>query len=362
MSILGNNAGHYGAFGPALSGGMNQFALQQETMRKRQLEQQKLLEAEQQKIARQGLLNMVDDPAQKAFAAAYPDEFAKVYGEGFKPDKPTPFERNMKAMNIPLDSPTAQNLFAGHANPAGYVPPTSTGDVPGLPQNRNVPWGNVMDPKEQDKAKVAFGKRADDFIESERERVKDLITSKADLQRFRYLNADPDGPDGPDERRNTTRPLYNLPGVGTVASWFDPELQEMKSIQDKLTPQMRQGLPGAASERDVALFASGTVGIGKDPVTNENIANARIAAAENAEAYVDFLERYRYEKGHVNGARIAWKEYLEDNPIFNPEAPEGSYELNPHRQTAAEYFSADAPPVGSPMSYEEWRAAGMPPR
>jgi hypothetical protein len=148
-----------------------------------------------------------------------------------------------------------------------------------------------------------------------------------DLNRFMYLND-----------RNRTGGVSGLPGVRDVRGMFDEEVAEMSSIVDKMTPMMRQGMPGAASDRDVAMFRGATVGMNKPPEANRNIANGLIAANQNKVDNIEFKRWYLEQNGSLKGAQQAWKEYLNSNPIFNPQAPTGSYQLNPNRATWDQYF------------------------
>jgi len=52
------------------------------------------------------------------------------------------------------------------------------------------------------------------------------------------------------------------------------------------------------------------------------------------------MEEYFTQNQHLNGAEQKWKEYIEANPIFDPDpALEGQYALNKSRQGYKEYFS-----------------------
>ena len=48
-----------------------------------------------------------------------------------------------------------------------------------------------------------------------------------------------------------------------------PEMEAFSSLIDKLTPQMRQGMPGAASDRDVAIFRNALPSMLKTPEGNQ---------------------------------------------------------------------------------------------
>lgn len=142
-------------------------------------------------------------------------------------------------------------------------------------------------------------------------------------QRFVELNA-----------KVTTGPQYLVPGSHYISS----DTQEMQSLADKVTPGMRSGMPGAASDRDVAMFRSATFGLTKSYQTNQNIATAFQAAAKNANDRVAFKEAYLQAHRTLTGAEGAWQKYLNANPIFDHSKPGESFTLNAERKTWQEHF------------------------
>lgn len=130
----------------------------------------------------------------------------------------------------------------------------------------------------------------------------------------------------------------SIPGVSSVRAATDSTWAEMQSISDLLTPQMRQGLPGAASDRDVAMFRGATVGVGKPQQANEAIALGLKAAAQNKLDYGTFRERWFQSFGHLQGIDNAWQSYLQDNPIFDPNADPVAPKLNAARLPWQKYF------------------------
>ncbi len=90
-------------------------------------------------------------------------------------------------------------------------------------------------------------------------------------------------------------------GLGAVASKYLgrigigggnlPEIEALESLIDRLTPAQRQGLPGAASDRDIALFKSALPSLIRTPQGNQKIVrtmramnNYRIKQAEIADS------------------------------------------------------------------------------
>ena len=186
------------------------------------------------------------------------------------------------------------------------------------------PWIK-MGPKAQGQAEIAYQKRTETRLAKLREDLGAARKLSIGMKRFKILNA-----------KQSTGGVTDrfLPEAITT----DDEKKEMISITDNFTPLMRQGLPGAASEKDVQMFKSGLPGISRNRAVNDKLADALIRRAENAEAYKNYLEQYNSTNGHLEGADILWSEYLEANPIFNHSAESGELQLNEKRYSAKDYF------------------------
>ncbi len=186
------------------------------------------------------------------------------------------------------------------------------------------PWIK-MGPKAQGQAEIAYQKRTETRLAKLRKDLGESRKLSLGMKRFKILNA-----------KQSTGGVTDrlLPDAITT----DDEKKEMISITDSFTPLMRQGLPGAASEKDVQMFKSGLPGISRNRAVNDKLADALIRRAENAEAYKNYLEQYNSTNGHLEGADILWSEYLEANPIFNHSAESGELQLNEKRYSAKDYF------------------------
>ena len=130
-----------------------------------------------------------------------------------------------------------------------------------------------------------------------------------------------------------------IPSAARIASSLNPSIAEMLSIQDKLTPLMRQGLPGAASDRDVRMFRGASFGVEKPREANMRIARAMLIQQQNVVENNEFRSRYFSANQTLVGADDYWREYIEANPIFDPNAPEEDFVLNENRMTPEEYFT-----------------------
>lgn len=129
--------------------------------------------------------------------------------------------------------------------------------------------------------------------------------------------------------------------VAGARAMVDPRIAEMRSITDRLTPAMRQGMPGAASDRDVAMFQSATVGVGKLGPANQSVAAALRAAAKRQQDYVAYLEDYARKNGSLLGAQEEWDAYASANPMFDDQGT-GVLKLNPTTPWR-QYFGSTAP-------------------
>lgn len=136
--------------------------------------------------------------------------------------------------------------------------------------------------------------------------------------------------------------MRQIPGSGTIEGTFDPQIKEMNSLVDKITPLMRQGLPGAASDRDVGMFRGAAFGTDKDPQTNRNIIAGFKTSSQLFRDRLAFREAYLSKNKTLRGAEEAWRGYLEANPIFDPNSRVEAPELNKGRVSWRKHFSKKA--------------------
>lgn len=161
-------------------------------------------------------------------------------------------------------------------------------------------------------------------------------------------------------RQVETGGLLATPGAGTVMSAFNPKIGRMKSIMDRLTPAMRNGLPGAASDKDVAMFRSATVGLDKPLETNVATAAAFNAWAQRQGDYAAFLEAFAKKNGNLLGARELWSGFAEKHPLFSPGGMDGMVRVNPRGSWRTEInMDSDTPaaPQGGGRRELHWNPA-----
>ena len=204
----------------------------------------------------------------------------------------------------------------------------------GVPINKGKPWENVPI-RNQGQMQQEIYKTSMAMLEKNRQEIAKMQTMGESLQRFQYLNKKQD--------KEAENELFGTK-TGSVIDRMtdmslDPDKQEMVRIQNLLTPQMRQGMPGAASDRDVQMFRGATVGINVEREVNDNLVSGAMARLKNLKDRQSFMEEYFQKNQHLDGAETYWKEYLEANPIFD-HSPElvGSYTLNKNRKSYGEFF------------------------
>jgi len=151
-----------------------------------------------------------------------------------------------------------------------------------------------------------------------------------DLQRFDEL-----------QKVQPTGGWRATPVIGSIAKTLDPQMREMAAIQDRLAPTQRAPGSGASSDTDVAMFKNAIPSPDKPAATNKNIIAGRLAAAEDVKNYQSFLSDFARENGHLNGADAAWSQYINANPIFDPNNPDPNMvKLNPNRVDYKTFFNS----------------------
>ena len=221
-----------------------------------------------------------------------------------------------------LGSPTSQFGFGLPPN-LSLNQPETTASRSNIPIAPITPWGNIP-LRDQGKAKIAARTNAQQTIKLLRKSAFENSKLTQHAKRFQYLNTLAKTGGFADRLTNVSQ---------------DQSKREMSSIIDAATPLMRQGLPGAASERDTAMFQGGFAGLDKTKEINDNITNAIITRSDNEKDYMNFLQEYLTQNGHLDQSDQYWRKYSEANPIFDKNAAAGSYTLNKDRESYKEFFA-----------------------
>ena len=221
---------------------------------------------------------------------------------------------------------------------SGGQPPVSETAQTGIPINPTKPWQKVP-ARDQGKFQAATHTKVSAMLEKNRAALEKTKTMTDSLERFQYLN-NKQNKEAEDDYFGTKTGSF----VDRITDFsLDEDKREMVRITNLLTPQMRQGLPGAASDRDVALFRGATVGIDASKDINDAVIQGMTVRLQNANDRQSFMEEYFNANGHIDGAEIKWKEYLEKNPIFDhSEGMRGSYTKNKNRLGYKDYFRSQS--------------------
>lgn len=133
---------------------------------------------------------------------------------------------------------------------------------------------------------------------------------------------------------------YGIRGVGAFGVkplvMFSPKAKEFVSISSYLVPRMRAVGSGQTSDFDAKMFQASTIDINNPVETNKNIIRAARQKEELVVERNKFLNKYFNVHGNTVGAEEAWLNYLNDNPIFDPEKQD--FSLNQNRLTPQQYF------------------------
>lgn len=188
--------------------------------------------------------------------------------------------------------------------------------------------GQNLPPKVREKILEDEGKKTNKDIGEAREAVIKEKEGLADYERFEQLL-----------KKATTGPIYEIPGASWLASLTSDEISEMRSISNKIAPNMRPIGSGSSSDRDLAIFKNSTVGIDKAPNVNLAIIRGRQIAYKNAAERLTFLEEYSaINGGSLRGANEHWEKYLKSNPIFDHNAKSRVPVINENRMDWRDFF------------------------
>lgn len=242
--------------------------------------------------------------------------------------------KGSQAIQAALAAAAAERAAAAAAAaPTGVVPASAE-----QAKSVGIPFEGISNPYEKVSKKTAEQMYASNTKIFENRKTKNALVEgknremEGDVDRFYELN-----------QKGITGPSLAIPGVGQTKTFLDPDLQEMDSITNRLAPNMRQLLPGAASDADVKMFK----GAGPQKIVDKQVNNNRImalkAAIRNQDDKEQFMSDFFEVHHHLEGADKAWRQYLNANPIFDHTKGIAPYTLNNGRKTYQEYFGGDKP-------------------
>lgn len=146
-------------------------------------------------------------------------------------------------------------------------------------------------------------------------------TDLADSERFARL-----------QQEQGTGGFYGLPLIGDMASGvaaaFDPEVDEMREISARLTPQQRPAGSGATSDFEQRLYGRSVPGVNRTREGNEATINRGRSRAGESQRRAEFFDWYASQNGTLQGAEQAWNTIYQPPPV-RPGTPEPRASVRP---------------------------------
>jgi len=333
--MAGQDSGYFGMkIGEALSSGAGHIAsalqrryeIQRQAEMRRQ-EQERMQAAQQQQMqmgfAAQGVQYDPRNPA-----ASFEAMRGQVAGKRQMEEKGAMLEQAKTQAEIDALKAKTAGMPDATAN-MGYTQtaPAELTAQYGVPSTRVNPYANMPE-NVRTKVQPANISYANKLIEKANAAQDTAEGAKAELDRVTAL-LNSGMATGPFVGRAKKLGQYVIPGdeLATQVGTFE-------QVANKLIPTMRQGMPGAASDRDVAMFAKATIGIDKTPEVNKKIIDQAQAVNRRISDKADFLAAYVNAYGDAQGAQVAWDKYVNDTPLFDDNGAPLPY------KTYAEYFGA----------------------
>lgn len=164
-----------------------------------------------------------------------------------------------------------------------------------------------------------------------------------DLKRWQDLNAQ----------------VQTGPITGRRPISFDPNYQELETLQNKLAMNNFKPGQGQMSNFERALIVGGGPNTHNNPETNMHITAIMQGAVQNAREKQDFQSAWLESNKTLGGADTAWQKYLNDNPRFIKEARTKQIVPNTARQDWGTYFQGklSTPTTPTFQSADEVKAA-----
>ena len=196
----------------------------------------------------------------------------------------------------------------------------------GLPQERRNPYYK-MPPKVYEKVRTANSTLAIKEIGKLQDAASSMDNVVNSLQRAKSL-IDSGLETGPITGRIPGRKLGN-------------DAQEFEQIASTILPSMRSGMPGAVSDRDMAIFREANFGLTKDENVNRKVIDQQLAIATRVKDKAEFMANWATVYGDMSGANSEWAKYIRENPLFNVNGT-----INPNVMTYKQFFDTKSGRVG----------------
>lgn len=170
------------------------------------------------------------------------------------------------------------------------------GLMPQQPQQPQQPdWMGGLSPKDQAELQMKMHQEGRKRIAELEKEIGSAGDVSRDLQRFGQLN-----------RQESTGSLWD----NIAPDWkflHSDEVNEMRSIQNRLGPSQREPGSGASSDRDVSLFLSGLPSVEQKGNVNRNIRAEYEKLLDYAVSKKKAMEDYLYRNGNLMGFDTYWQ-------------------------------------------------------
>lgn len=105
--------------------------------------------------------------------------------------------------------------------------------------------------------------------------------------------------------------------AGSVAKFFNGDLDEFNTLAKGVAPSLRQAGSGSMSDRDQAILEEGNIGIDKRPTTNRNIIMTYKALQQRNVDKMAAMDQYFQANKTMAGFAQRWAEYYNAVPLID---------------------------------------------
>lgn len=249
-------------------------------------------------------LATINEQEAKAYAKAFNMAHGLNETTGIKPDEIVGSDRGVIEEMIRIKQGGAASAVAPVSDTSNVkeVAPGELAAQYGLPSERVNPYYN-MPPKVYEKVRAANATLANKEIAKASDSASAMDNIVNSLTRANAL-LDSGVETGPISGRIPGRTLSN-------------DAQEFEQIASTILPMMRQGMPGAVSDRDMAIFKEANFGLTKDENVNRKVIGQQLAIANRIKDHADFMANWATVYGDTHGAQAEWNKYTRVNPLFS---------------------------------------------
>lgn len=230
----------------------------------------------------------------------------------------------MPTFKITFDDGTSQNITANSAQEAQMIAQSGAQQMPDGSLWKQGPRGGLtkvsapitargVDPTNPLYSSggaiggLSSSERAD--LTKVRQAARGANSAIADANRFIALN-----------QKTVTGGIqdrWTFTGIPQFKEAINPNIQEMTTITNRLTPAQREAGSGAMSDRDVEMYRASVLNRGNEGPVNQAIAARLKAGAARERDYAAFLDEYAKVNGTLAGAQERWDNFSNEHPLYD---------------------------------------------